>query len=293
MRKLLAATLIFLSSLSWADALIQEDGSVFLGRVTSVTGESVTVNSFGIDQVIPTRSIAENHKSLAPLKTRRVSIRLKDQAEIEGTIDDYDDEIGLLLNIGFGSITIPVASISGISDPAMAKRHSGTPRKLGLGISGYQVFGGLADDYAMSFSVSAFAEFMVPALRGFFLGGDLTYRNMQYEADSDMYYTQFALKPYLMYSFLDFKKFTGAFERLTPFVALYCGPAYTTLKDDRPFVKEDQKAELNLEAKASLGMDIQITDRFSLRMSGGYSMIFQKSKSFNSADAGLALSYGF
>ena len=293
MKKYLVVMMLLSGSICFSDVIVREDGTVYLGKVDSVTAESVSVNTFGSMIAMPTKRVAENHKTLDPFKSRRVSVSLKSGSEIAGTIDDYDDEIGLLLNIGFGTITIPVTSVSGVYDPAMEKAYSGFHHKIGAGVSGYTPLGSASGNYDNSSEISLFGEYMVPFARGLFAGADFTYRNIGYSASSDITYRQFALKPYLMYSFLDFKKITPLFSRLTPFAAAYAGPCYTSMNDDRPYVKESSRGEINLEAKGAVGCDILLGESFMLRLSGGYTTVFQKSEQFRLAGIGLSASFGF
>lgn len=284
---------LFACTSSFSDVVVKENGSIYLGRITNINSSEITIDSFGSSVVLPVNTVKANYKDVSELGKTKVNIILKDESVINGTIDNYDDEIGILLGIGFGTLTIPVSSVKEIKDPVVEKKYYGYSAKVGGGFGMYFVTGDLADSYSSSFAGNVYSEFMIPAIRGLFVGVDFSYRHVKYKEDNKMKYDIFSLKPYIMYSFLDFKNALSLFSRITPFVSLYAGAAYTSLEDKRDYVKNKNSSELDPEIGGALGFDVYIAGNVSFRASGCYSMILQKNKSFNAAAMSAGANYGF
>ena len=292
---MLSICLMFLSvlSITHADVIKLHDGRIILGKVIAADSGGIDIESFGEKKRISNGEVLKTEQNISGIKDARMEMVLKGGSVLSGKINNYDEEIGVLLNIGFGNLTIPVGSIEEIRDPVVTRKYSGYATRAGGTVSGYMVMGGLSSSYESSAMASAFAEFRLPWLRGLYAGIDLAYRHLRYNADSDMKYRNVALKPYLMYSFYEFHNVSSITEKITPFVQLYSGPSYITLEDDRAFAKSNRKNEIDLEVAIAAGFDFLITGDVSIRVGPSYSTIFQKSSSFSSVALVIGVYYGF
>jgi len=65
-----------------------------------------------------------SEKRLDNIKKLYIAIQLKDGSIIKGTIQNYDEEIGVLINTGLGQNTIPVSSIKEIYNPTIRELYN-------------------------------------------------------------------------------------------------------------------------------------------------------------------------
>lgn len=275
-----------------ADVVIIDDGAIYLGKVKSVDSQVMVFESFGKDINLSTAKVLKNHKSLDDISAKKISILLKDGSTISGKIDNFDDEIGIFLNIGFGNITIPVGAVNEIRDPEIRKSYFGNDYKFGASAGWYYMTGSLAESYGSTFTANLYAEKMTP-VRGLAGGIDISYNLMNFTKDDKMNYQMFALKPYLMYVFLDFKKTVSFLDKINPFVALYAGVAYVSLEDKRDYAKASNLSEIDPDFMAAAGIDYPLTGNLSIRASGGYRLVLQSNVIFQNITASLGANYGY
>lgn len=291
-QSLIIAILFACTITASAEVVLVRDGTLYLGKVTSIDATHMVMDCFGKQEKIPTGTILSNLKDVSALKNSRNTIVLKDDTHLSGTIENFDDEIGVLINIGFGTLTIPVNSIKTIYNAAQRKYHLGATFKFGGTISLQKVTGDLQDDFSLFPRFSLYAEFMLRGARGLFAGVDFSFRAMGNAASGDLSYRTFSLRPYLMLSWLDFRKMAGLFSRMTPYVSLHAGAAYTTLEDRRSYVTSNIINELNIEGALGLGFDIRLNGTLSLRLGAEYARVFQKNSSYADLSFMLGVNYG-
>jgi hypothetical protein len=289
---LICTLFLLVSSTARSDVIKLNDGRIILGKILNVEHNSIYLESFGAKRSIPNSEILKTEPDVAGIKNTPMEIQLKGGSMLNGMIQNYDEEMGVLLNIGFGNLTVPVGSIEEIRDPAATKKYSGYAVKTGVNIAPYFVLGDLSDSYDTSVMGAVYGEFRVPKARGLAIGLDFAYRYVRYTED-DMRYAIMSLKPYLMYSFFDFHKLASWTGRITPFVQLYGGPAYISLRDDRDYIIASKKSELDLELALAAGFDINVAGDIALRLSPAYAVIFQKNSSFHNIALFLGANYGF
>lgn len=288
---MLAALLAFAGPVH-PEVIMLENGTIFLGKVVSLNSVSTVINQFGKDNTVPTTAILSNMKDVSSLKKTAVSIVLKDDTTITGTIENFDDEIGVLANIGFGTLTIPVSSIKTMYSGAQRQHYLGSPRKFGGTLGLQKVTGEFAGDFSLFPRICLYGEFMIPGVRGLFAGIDLSFRAMAYAGSDELDYRTFSLRPYLVYSFLGFRAQSGFFSRTVPFVSLHLGVAYSTLEDNRPFATANIVNELNPEGALRFGFDIDLNRNLGLRIAAEYAVILQDGGSYGDLSFMLGLHYG-
>lgn len=273
---------------SYSEVIRLQNGEIYFGKVVSADSDGITVESFGKTIKLPQKDILRTDKDMSSIKNQQLEIILKDDSRLKGKIQNYDDDIGILLNIEFGSLTLPVQSVREISDAAQKKYYSGAPFHVGIAGGYYFLFGDVASRFGSSYSLNLFSEFNLNYVRGLFAGGEIGTTFVDYKSDSQTKYNLFSFQPYLMYRFL-FLRTSDSFVRIfVPFVAAGAGTAY--------LVKETgvtQKSEIDLIYNVKAGVDAQITSNLWLRFYTGWESVPQKKDSFNKIvlNAGLVLAF--
>jgi len=276
-----------------ADVIRLQNGQIFLGKVIRADSQGIVVESFGEQREFSQADILKNEKDLSTLKTQHSDVYLKDGSILKGKIENYDEEVGILVNIDFGTVTLPVKGIKEINDPVQKKYYSGNTVQIGIGGGYYTPVGKLNDKYKAGYNYSIFAEFNPNLTRGLFIGGDLSYFPVDYKDNSKVNYNIFTLQPYLMYRFLSLRRGTSFLRDFVPFVSAGLGLGYVVLKDKRDNTSAPEKSELDFAYNARIGCDYQITEKIILRVFGGWQTVTQKSDSLNMMLINAGVLYSF
>jgi hypothetical protein len=265
----------------FADVIRLQNGQIFLGRIIKADSNGIVTESFGEQREFSQADILKNEKDLSTLKTQHCDIYLKDGSVLKGKVENYDEEVGILINIDFGAVTFPIKSIKEINDPAQKKYYSGNPMQIGVGGGYFMPNGKLKDKYKTGYNFSVFGEFNSNLVRGLFIGGDLTYFPIDYKDSSKVNYDIFTLQPYAMYRFLFLRSSSTFIRNFVPFVSVGFGLGYVVLKDKRDNSSSSEKSEIDFAYHAKIGCDYQIIDNITVRVFGGWQTITQKSDSLN------------
>ena len=121
---LVSVMILFLSSIASADIVWLKDGGICLGEIEIVDPTGITIKTFGETKKILQSEIVKSEKRLDNIKKLYIAIQLKDGSIIKGTIQNYDEEIGVLINTGLGQNTIPVSSIKEIYNPTIRELYN-------------------------------------------------------------------------------------------------------------------------------------------------------------------------
>lgn len=273
--------ILCISAMLLADVIRLQNGDVYLGRITGTDSEGIDIESFGRKIKVPQQDLLRTEKDLTSIKSKPSEIILMDGSTLRGKIENYDEEVGVLVNIDFGSLTLPVKSIKEINDPFQKKFYSGNPVQIGIGGGYYMPSGKLKDTFNPGYNYSLFAEFNSNLMRGLFIGCDLTYFPLDYKENSNVNYSIFTLQPYLMYRFLFLRKGTSFLRNFVPFVSAGFGAGYVLLKDKRSDAAAPERSEIDLAYFAKLGCDYSVTNNIAIRLFAGWQTVTQKSDSLN------------
>lgn len=295
--KLFAALLIVFMSVSnslRADVIRLRDGSISLGSVSSADANGIVVESFGESKKFSQSEILKHEKDLTQIQGQQFEIRLKDNSILKGRIQNYDEEVGLLLNTDFGTITMPIAGVRSIRDLRQRKLYSGSQIHLGLGGGYYFIAGKFSSYYSGYPMVSTFAELNANFLRGLFFGVDFTWCPLNVKDRSDLKYNSYMLRPYAIYRYMDFRTTQSSFiNRFVPLALAGAGMNYITLKDKRIEAPVSKRNEILATYTIGAGFDFYIIDSVILRMTASWIIIPQKSAPFNLVPLNLAVIYAF
>ncbi|GEM_PF-5475482 len=283
--------LIFTNHILLANTIIRDDGTIYLGQVKDVNAEKTVIASFGKETTIPTSRLEKNLPTHDQIAQISINIVLGDHSVISGKINDFDEDIGLLLNTGFGQITIPANSIQEIYIPRQKTAYHGYNFTFGGNLGYYSVIGDLSGAFEPSLRISGYGEFKTP-YRGWFAGLNLAYLYANYSLEKNVEYSILSLKPYVLYSFLDFKKTAYFLSRVSPFVFLQGGIASVSMKDNREnaIVAADDTI-LPAYAMGS-GSDFRVSEHLNIRTLFQYEILFQKSIHFQDITIEAGVNYG-
>ncbi len=288
---LLSALVLFLSTNAMADVIMLHDGNIYLGKITSTDSSGIVIETFGQTLTISQSDILKSEKNFDSFKDVTTDITLKDGSIIKGKIQNYDEEIGIFVNIDFGTITLPVESIKEITNNILKIKNNGYNYLTGLTIGYYQPMGGTGK-FSGSYLTTAFIEKNTSLVRGLYAGGDFSYIDMQHE-NSSLDYSMLMLEPYLSYNFFTFKNSSSFLHRLIPFVRIGGGLSYIMLKDNRPTAVTESSSELNPFISAGAGFDMEIIPSLLLRTSACWYIVPQSSETFQASAISIGAVYGF
>ena len=266
-----------------ADVIRIKDGRIFLGKIVSTDSSGITIESFGEKKQFRHNEILETSNNMNSLKDSTVEVNLLDGSVMKGKIQDYDDEVGILIDGGFGRITLPVKNVKAINDYDQKKRHLG--RDILAGFSGgyYLPIGTAGDNFGSSFIINLFVEINPGFSRNIFVGGDLDYLNMNCTSASNVKFFQSGFHPYLSYRFFSFQDSKSFLKKVTPFVSAGIGASYIIRNDDRANASSSQKSEIDLSFLFKAGADYSITERVFVRLSMFGYYVTQKNDAFTVA----------
>lgn len=284
---LVTVMVLMLSTIAMADVIMLHDGNIYLGKITSTDSNGIVIETFGQSLTISQSDIFKSEKNFDSFKDVTTDIILRDGSLIKGKIQNYDEEVGINVNIDFGTITLPVQSIKEISDPVKKKYYNGAPVNIGFTGGYYMPYSGLASDYNSNYNFSIFAEFDSKIIRGLSFGGELSTVLMDYKVD-DSDFSIYTLQPYAIYKFLQLRKEPSFLRLFVPFVSAGMGGAYIVKE-----TSSTEKSEVDLVGNLKIGIDVNLTESIIARFNTGSEIILQKNTNFNRAYFNAGLMYSF
>jgi hypothetical protein len=274
-----------------ADSVFVNDGRIFLGKIVSASGGTVALEAYGRKVELPASDILRTETDLKSLAHTKVEVVLKDSSVIRGVIVNFDSDIGLFLDIGFGILTLPVASIRDVYDPATREAYEGPPSTIFAGGTFNQPFG--TADFGGGYSGEVLGEWKTPWLRGLYLGIGLEYNALNYTAVSQLQYSLVNLSFDATYKYLGFKSSHGPLSFLVPYATVGLGPSIILVTDNRAGIYPNQYGSLVSHVRFDAGLEFGAWQDVSLRLFGDSTLIFQSGSPFTTLGAGLLIGYSF
>jgi opacity protein-like surface antigen len=284
---------IFITAISFADVIRLQNGDVYLGNITSTNSEGVIVESFGRKIKVQQKDLLRSEKDLSLLKLQDVEIRLKDGSSINGKIQNFDDEVGILVDIDFGSMTLPVKSINSITEPSQREYYAGKSFVVGISGGYYMVNGPLKKDFKDNMLFTIYGEMNTNFFRGLFGGVEVNYMIMDNKFNSNLKYNMFNSNFYASYKFFNFRSSSTFMQNFVPYGSLGIGLSYVSADDSRSDVPRKKSNELDLNYKVSLGLDYFITQNISARLSASWQSVLQTNNNFNLLMINIGAGYNF
>ena len=274
----------------FSEVYFLHDGEVVLGTLLKAGSGSVTIRTMGTERTVDSGGIIRTETSLAALNDMLLEVRLKDGTVLSGKLVDFDEEIGLFFDIGFGSIAVPASAIESIRDTKRVAEYAGKPLVIGLAAS---AFFPLEDEYSLSWGGTVFAEYRTTLLRGLYAGLGITWERLDYEPSSAVTFDILSLSGHLTYKFFGLGDSLPVLSFIIPYVKVGGGAALVQVEDSRASEGPTDKKEFTSTAKAEVGIEWRLPKGVSLRSFGAASAVFQESGVFVQPEAGLGLLYGF
>ncbi len=282
-------SLFIAAPVSALDVVYLKNGDIIIGTLVGPVAGGVSYNTFGSPRTVPLESIASSEKNLAALSNTTVQVLLKDGSTIQGKITDYDEDIGLFLDISFGTLTIPGIAVEKIYDLGRRTKYNG---------SSYQIagFGGLywplfssSTYFAASWFAGADVEWALPLARGLYAGARAKVSGMDYTPDATIDYFMASICPVLTFKYLGWRMTDGFLSRIVPFASLGAGPVYISIED--PSAYPVNYGSISAEIFLAAGIDVGIYNGWVLNLEGNASLVLQAGSPFISAGAMLSVSY--
>ncbi len=152
-----------------ADVIRMKDGRIFIGRVFTVNSDGVILLVFGEKITVQFNDILISDPDFRNLKGRELEIILKDSSTMLGKVQDYDTDVGLLVEIDFGVITVPPDKITSIMDHYQRSKQLAHFMQIGAQCGYYFMIGDLGSVFDINISAHIFSEFNLGFLfEGFF-----------------------------------------------------------------------------------------------------------------------------
>ena len=295
-RSLILAFLCALNSLAFGDVIRTEDGTIYIGKVAAADEKGVSLDAYGGTVRVAPTAIISTETGKASLESDSLEVHLKDGSIIRGRIKDYDQEVGLLVDIDFGSLTIPFESIRTIEDPNQRKRYKGSPLQAGFAAGYYwpASAGSLAVPFGSSGSLSLFADFNLQFVRGLSAGIDLAQFFMNTASSPDLSYGVTTLTAGPIYRLLMFRTSSLAYVNLlVPWASAGGGVAYISVQDRRSGAYQASYGEMDPAWCAGLGLDIYPLEWLAIRLSFRWLAVQQTSGLFHLPAFSLGAAYSF
>jgi len=286
-RTLALALFLALASPLFADVIFLVDGRILIGTLIGPDSGGVAYSVSGGRTVIPVERILRTEKSVASLAELPLNVLLKDGSTIHGTVVDYDDDIGLFVDIGFGVLTIPVAAIAEMVDPVTRMRYAGAGMQARLGGGAYLPLG--TDHFGPSWTGSAAAVFSIPGVRGLSAGIALGISGADYLAQDDVEYSFLSFGPAAEYRFLGWRMRDGFLSALTPLASVQAGACFISLVD--PGAYPPRQGSMTGFMELAAGLDYALKGGLVLRLDLFGGMVFQSQSPFTTAGIRLHACY--
>ena len=268
-----------------ADVLFLVDGEILIGDFVSSSSQGLLYKTYKGDVVVFVNALVKSEKSIAALESLPVELILKDNSVIKGTIVDFDEDIGIFIDISFGTLTVPSSAVNKIVDPVQRKRYNGASFQYGVSGGLYYPLGPTAQYFGLSWLASLSLQAIVPGIRGLFWGADVTFNDTNFLQLASTKYYFVSVSPEVSYKLLDLRTKQGFINIFSPFASLGVGLAYINVSDEMLY--PPSYGNLTLRSYAKIGTEIAITPLVSASVAGYVDILVQGVDPFFSA--GLTL----
>lgn len=279
---------------SRADIIVLKDGSIHLGDIKSADKDGIVIESFGRAVRFSQQDIAKSGKSIKDLSMGPAEVVLKDGSVMKGSIQNYDNDVGLLLKTEFGVLTMPAAGIRSVHDGKQKRLYRGPFIVIGTGMGVYYPVGAFSERFKIQPTLSLFTEINAGFLRGLYFGIDTGYMFLDYRTDGAIRYDAASLRVYALYRWLDFRTYSSAARFFSPFVSIGGGIVYIARRDSRQLsFSASRKNELDAGYTVAGGVDVFATESFIIRIQASWFAVQQKSKLLNAFSTGIGFMWAF
>ena len=282
--------MLFVFSVSLqADVIRMKDGQIYIGKILSIDEKGVEIDASGEKIRVQSGEILKTETDFNSLKGMAIGITLKDNSVINGKYQNYDSDIGFLVEIEFGIITVPLANIKRIEDPVQKEKSVLNVGQIGLAAGGYFMVGELASAYSSNIKVALFAEFSFDfILPGLYVGAAFAFHNMNCTVSTDAAYLLFDLQARIIYRFIAMRSLDSFLKNIVPFIGIGTGAALPVKT-----ASGLTSMEVDLLLSGLFGFDIFLNDNIIVRVNAEWLSIPQSSLWFHSIAVNAGIAYAF
>jgi small nuclear ribonucleoprotein (snRNP)-like protein len=271
------------------DVVFLQNGDIILGTLSGPVPGGVTYTAFGGEITVPLDSITATGKSLSDIAKKKVKVVLKDGSTIQGEIVDFDTDIGVFIDISFGTLTIPCAAISEIYQADRRTRYTGAAMQISTYGGLYKPFGDSSKYFGSGWYAGAGVDWFIPPCRGFYVGVRSTLYGIHYTPDTSVKYFMISLRPEITYKYMGWRMHNSFLASLVPYASFGAGPAYIEIKD--PASYPANYGSIAGEIVLSTGVEFSVLRNLIIKLEGNGSVVLQKGTPFYTAGAMLSLCY--
>lgn len=272
-----------------ADVLFLTDGKILIGSIIGPVEGGVAYTVFDQRVVLGTGKISRTEKDLKTLAEVNVDIRLKDGSTIRGKVVDFDEEIGLFVDIGFGILTIPIPAVSEIVEEEVRVRYAGSSVQLRAGGGTYFPLFLSAGNFGPSWTSSVGGLVALPFARGLYTGLSFSVSGADYLLSDSVSYLFASVAPEIEFRFLGLSMRKDFLRFFTPYLSLKGGAAYISMTD--PSLNPRTDGSLTGFFGLSTGLNLAVAKGFALRLNLFADCIVQETFPFLSTGISLFVCY--
>ena len=285
---------LFITTSSFGDVILLKDGTIYLGNIKNISSSGIVIESFGTTRTLRQQDIRQTSKNTKELQGTLAEVELKNGSLMKGIIQNYDDEVGLLLKTDYGSLTMPAKGIASVHDSSLKKKYYGPRAVVGINIGCYFPVGPFKDRFGIQPHLSAFTEINSVFARGLFFGIDAGYMFMRYRPDRDLRFDAATVKFYAQYRFLDLRVLSSPARYFSPFVAAGAGMTYIARRDNRSLsIGSTRKNEIDALYTLAAGLDIFATESIIVRVQVSWLGLQQNTALMNAFSTSVGIMWGF
>ncbi len=263
------------------------DGEILIGDFVSPNPDGFLYKTFKGDVVIPVGNLIKSEKSISVLASMPVELILKDNSIIKGKIVDFDYDIGIFIDISFGTLTIPNSAVSKIVDPVQRSRFSGSSFQYGVSGGMYFPLGNNTQYFGPSWLASISLQSRIPGIRGLFAGASLSFNDTSFLQVATTKYYLLSVCPEISYKLLDWRTKGGFLGVFSPFASLGAGLAYINVSD--PDLYPPSYGNLTMRGYLKAGTEISVTPFLNLEVAGYIDIFLQGEQPFYTAGVTLGV----
>ncbi len=276
---------IFITTILSAEVVFTEEGFIFIGTIIQTEQGYSSYQFMDREVRLMASRIIRTEADIDVLTDLPVRVELMDGSILRGTIVDYAPDIGIFLDIDFGVLTIPKASIRSIIEPMQGRRYSGNPFQAKAGASWYFPIGESSGSFGSAIRIEGLGAYSISGIRGLSIGLDFTYSFTNFNAVPSVDYAFITLEPFVSFRYLAWRTKPSIIRILTPFAELGAGALYVRATD--PFSVPSMFGELCAGAFIKTGFDFELFKIFSLRAQLRFDSYLQNDKPFLALSAGI------
>jgi hypothetical protein len=271
-----------------AEAIFLSDGEVLFGSIEKTATGEVSVIAYGSGEIRRALVVARTEADPKTLIGAKLEVILKDGSILYGILVDFDEELGIFVDLYFGILNLPFPVIHQIFLDQQ-KLSDENPISLSLGFTVLQPINSTL--FGLSSAPHLTLESMIPGSKAVIVGESIDYFIMTYLPSDEVRYGIMNLSLSLRIRLIPL--FTGveSTSPFSPYLQLGGGVAFVAVVDNRADAQNTNYGTLDAQARVELGFELRISPRFSLGACGYVYMILQELHPVWFWGGGLALRY--